>query len=85
MVRLNHAVAVGMATGPLAGLDLLAGPEQDGRLGGDHRLQAVRAHLLEMVATGLRKNRPISTRPGGRCSALSSATCTYGRLLARDQ
>ena len=48
MVRLNHAVAVGMASGPLAGLDLLAGLEQDGRLGGDHRLQSVRAHLLEM-------------------------------------
>ena len=49
MIRLNHAVAVGMSTGPRAGLNLLAGLDQDGRIGGDHRLRAVRAHLLEMA------------------------------------
>jgi RNA polymerase sigma factor (sigma-70 family) len=49
MVRLNHAVAVGMATGPLAGLDLLLELETDDRIAADHRMQAVRAHLLEMA------------------------------------
>jgi len=48
MVALNHAVAVAMADGPTVGLqrlDTLAGDKQ---LAEDHRLYAVRAHLLEM-------------------------------------
>jgi RNA polymerase sigma factor (sigma-70 family) len=48
IVGLNHAVAVAMADGPTAGLrrlDMLAG---DKLLAEDHRLYAVRAHLLEM-------------------------------------
>jgi RNA polymerase sigma factor (sigma-70 family) len=49
VVRLNHAVAVAMAHGPCAGLELLAELETDDRVAGDHRLFAVRAHLLEMV------------------------------------
>ncbi|MER7425674.1 RNA polymerase sigma factor [Nonomuraea rubra] len=48
MIALNHAVAVAMARGPGAGLDLLDGLAGDERLSGDHRLYAVRAHLLEM-------------------------------------
>jgi RNA polymerase sigma factor (sigma-70 family) len=47
VVALNHAVAVAMARGPRAGLDLLDGLAADDRLAGDHRLSAVRAHLLE--------------------------------------
>ncbi|HET7247572.1 MAG TPA: DUF6596 domain-containing protein [Streptosporangiaceae bacterium] len=47
VVALNHAVAVAMVQGPQAGLDLLAGLESDERIAGDHRLQAVRGHLLE--------------------------------------
>ncbi|GLX04701.1 DUF6596 domain-containing protein [Microbispora sp. NBRC 16548] len=46
---LNHAVAVAMSRGPRAGLDLLDGLEGDERLARDHRLPAVRAHLLEMA------------------------------------
>jgi RNA polymerase sigma factor (sigma-70 family) len=49
VVTLNHAVAVGMAHGPQAGLAVLAPLETDGRLSGHHRLHAVRAHLLEMA------------------------------------
>ncbi|MEP7026757.1 MAG: DUF6596 domain-containing protein [Actinomycetota bacterium] len=49
MVTLNHAVAVAMARGPQAGLDLLAGLDADGSLAGHHRLDAVRAHLLELA------------------------------------
>jgi RNA polymerase sigma factor (sigma-70 family) len=49
VVALNHAVAVAMARGAPAGLELLEGLQADERLAGDHRLQAVRAHLLEMT------------------------------------
>jgi predicted RNA polymerase sigma factor len=49
MVALNHAVAVAMARGPEAGLALLAPLEIDERLTEHHRLDAVRAHLLEMA------------------------------------
>jgi RNA polymerase sigma factor (sigma-70 family) len=48
MVTLNHAVAVAMARGPQAGLDLLAALDESGQLDGHHRLDAVRAHLLEL-------------------------------------
>ena len=49
MVTLNHAVAVAMARGPEAALDLLGTLETDDRIAGHHRLDAVRAHLLEMA------------------------------------
>jgi len=49
MVTLNHAVAVAMAQGPQAGLDMLASLHADDRLARHHRLDAVRAHLLEMA------------------------------------
>ncbi|HEY0691286.1 MAG TPA: DUF6596 domain-containing protein [Kribbella sp.] len=48
MVTLNRAVAVAMANGPKEGLALLEPLESDGRLADHHRLEAVRAHLLEM-------------------------------------
>ncbi|MEU8402896.1 DUF6596 domain-containing protein [Nonomuraea sp. NPDC048892] len=48
IVALNQAVAVAMATGPEAGLDLLERLRDDDRVSGDHRLSAVRGHLLEM-------------------------------------
>ncbi len=48
MVMLNHAVAAAMVHGPSAGLELLAALDTDGRLSGHHRLDAVRAHLLEL-------------------------------------
>lgn len=49
MVALNHAVAVAMARGPRAGLGLLEKLTDDERIAEDHRLHAVRAHLLEMT------------------------------------
>jgi predicted RNA polymerase sigma factor len=49
MVTLNHAVALAMVRGPEAGLELLATLEADDRLAEHHRLDAVRAHLLEMA------------------------------------
>jgi RNA polymerase sigma factor (sigma-70 family) len=49
VVTLNHAVALGMVRGPQAGLDLLATLDGDDRMTGNHRVDAVRAHLLEMA------------------------------------
>ncbi|WP_326562822.1 hypothetical protein [Micromonospora sp. NBC_01796] len=78
VVALNHAVAVAMARGADAGLDLLGKLETDQRIAGDHRLHAVRAHLLEMsgdhggarrsyekaasLATSLPQQRYLNTR-----------------------
>ena len=47
VVRLNHAVAVAMVRGPRAGLALVDGLQADDRIAADHRLHAVRGHLLE--------------------------------------
>jgi RNA polymerase sigma factor (sigma-70 family) len=49
MVSLNRAIAVAMVHGPAAGLELLGALDADGRLAGHHRLDAVRAHLLELA------------------------------------
>jgi RNA polymerase sigma factor (sigma-70 family) len=46
VVRLNRAVAAAMAESPSAGLELLQGVDE--QLSGHYRLDAVRAHLLEM-------------------------------------
>jgi len=47
VVALNHAVATAMVHGPDAGLSLLDPLQYDDRLRTTHRLDAVRAHLLE--------------------------------------
>jgi RNA polymerase sigma factor (sigma-70 family) len=49
MVALNHVVAVAMAHSAQEGLDLLGQIQHDERIAKDHRLYAVRAHLLEMA------------------------------------
>jgi RNA polymerase sigma factor (sigma-70 family) len=49
MVTLNRSVAVAMVQGPQAGLRELAAAEADTALAGHHRVDAVRAHLLEMA------------------------------------
>jgi len=48
MVTLNHTIALAMVQGPEAGLRRLKTLDTDPRLAGHHRLDAVRAHLLEM-------------------------------------
>lgn len=47
MVTLNSAIATAMVHGPAAGLARLDALAGDARLAGNHRLDAVRAHLLE--------------------------------------
>src|SRR5690606_31077988 len=49
IVEVNRAVAVAYASGPAAGLDVLASVADDVRLRGDPRPAAVRAHLLELA------------------------------------
>jgi predicted RNA polymerase sigma factor len=49
MVTLNHAIAAAMVHGPSKGLELLRALDGDSRLAGHYRLDAVRAHLLEML------------------------------------
>jgi predicted RNA polymerase sigma factor len=46
VVELNRAVAVGMAYGPAAGLELVDALVEDGALSGYHLLPAVRGDLL---------------------------------------
>ena len=49
MVALNHAIAAAMVHGPAKGLELLDALQADARLADHHRLDAVRAHLLELA------------------------------------
>jgi RNA polymerase sigma factor (sigma-70 family) len=49
MVTLNRAIATAMVHGPRAGLDLLASLDEDRRVAGHYRLDAVRAHLLDLA------------------------------------
>ena len=49
MVTLNRIVALAMVRGPEAGLSELEHAEADPALAGHHRVDAVRAHLLEQV------------------------------------
>jgi RNA polymerase sigma factor (sigma-70 family) len=49
MVQLNHAIAAAMVHGAARGLELIDALQADARLSGHYRLDAVRAHLLEMA------------------------------------
>jgi predicted RNA polymerase sigma factor len=49
MVMLNYAIAAAMVHGTSKGLTLVDELDADARLAGHHRLDAVRAHLLEMA------------------------------------
>ncbi|HEX2133104.1 MAG TPA: sigma-70 family RNA polymerase sigma factor [Actinophytocola sp.] len=49
MVALNHAIATAMVHGPAAGLALLDKLDADRRMAATHRLDATRAHLLELA------------------------------------
>ena len=79
VVTLNRAVAAAMVDGPEAGLAVLDGVAD--RLAGYHRLDAVRAHLLEMAGDRDAGDRVVPTRrPAGRPTSPSSATSRRRRL-----
>ena len=75
MVTLNRAVAVAMVDGPKAGLELLAPLDADERMARHHRLDAVRAHLLEMAGD----RRP--PRAGYRAAARRTTSMPEQRYL----
>ena len=49
VVTLNRAVAVAMVHGPRAGLAVVGTLDDDDRMAHNHRLEAVRGHLLELA------------------------------------
>lgn len=75
MVTLNHAVAVAMAQGPAAGLDLLRSLAEDDRVADHHRVHAVRGHLLEMAGD------PAGARESYREAARRTASLPERRFL----
>jgi predicted RNA polymerase sigma factor len=95
VVRLNQAVALAMVRGPQAGLDLLATLDADGRMSSNHRLSAVRAHLLEMageaeaayaayeVAGRRTTSLPERRYLEARARRLSSKATVQGSMIAR--
>jgi RNA polymerase sigma factor (sigma-70 family) len=71
MVMLSRAIALAMVEGPRAGLERLATLDADGRLAGHHRLEAVRAHLLEMA--------------GERAAAIEHYRLAAGRTMSAPE
>ncbi len=78
MVALNQVVAVAMARGADNGLKLLATIEGDERIASDHRLSAVRAHLLEMSGDAVGA-RAAYEEAAGRTTSLPQQRYLYGR------
>ncbi|MEV0650686.1 sigma-70 family RNA polymerase sigma factor [Phytomonospora sp. NPDC050363] len=75
MVSLNRAVALAMVDGPRKGLDALDGLAEDDRMTEHHRLEAVRAHLLEMAGD------PAAAREGYRKAAKLTTSAPEQRYL----
>ena len=80
LVTLSRAVALAMVHGPKAGLALLGTLDSDDRMAQSHRLEAVRAHLLELAGDGvaaresyLRAARMTASAPEQRYLALRAA------------
>jgi len=76
VVTLNRAVAVAMVHGPRAGLALLGTLETDDRMANNHRLEAVRAHLLELAG------EVVGARDSYRRAARMTASIPEQRYLA---
>ena len=76
VVTLNRAVAVAMVHGPRAGLALLGTLDSDERMAHNHRLHAVRGHLLEMAGD------LVEARAAYRRAAKMTASLPEQRYLA---
>jgi RNA polymerase sigma factor (sigma-70 family) len=76
MVTLNRAVALAMVHGPRAGLALLGTLDSDDRMAHTHRLEAVRAHLLEITGD------VAAARESYRSAARMTASVPEQRYLA---
>ncbi len=68
VVTLNRAVALAMVNGPRAGLALLGTLDADERMSHTHRLEAVRAHLLELAG------EPVAARESYQRAARMTAS-----------
>jgi RNA polymerase sigma factor (sigma-70 family) len=80
VVTLNRAVAVAMVHGPRAGLAVLGTLDKDDRMAHNHRLEAVRGHLLELAGdvSGAKNSYQLAARmtaslPEQRYLALKAA------------
>ena len=78
MVTLNHAIATAMVHGPAAGLQRLDALARDPRLAGHHRLDAVRAHLLERAG-----DREGASAHFQRAAERTTSTAERSYLLTR--
>ena len=78
MVALSYVVAVAMVRGPRVGLDVLGELETDQRIAADHRLHAVRAHLLEMAGDRAAA-RETYQRAANRAMNLAQQRYLHGR------
>jgi len=76
VVLLNQAVALAMVEGPRAGLAQLDRLAADGQLAGHHRLDAVRAHLLEMAG------EPVAARAAYELAARRTTSLPERRYLS---
>jgi predicted RNA polymerase sigma factor len=76
VVTLNRAVAVAMVHGPRAGLAVLGTLDDDDRMARTHRLEAVRAHLLELAGD------VDAAREGYRLAARRTASVPERRYLS---
>jgi RNA polymerase sigma factor (sigma-70 family) len=76
VVTLNRAVAVAMVDGPRAGLAVLGSLDGDDRMANTHRLEAVRAHLLELAG------EPGAARDAYRRAARMTASLPEQRYLS---
>jgi RNA polymerase sigma factor (sigma-70 family) len=76
MARLSHAVALAMVHGPAAGLQALDGLAADPHFATSHRLDAVRAHLLERAG-----NRDEAIRHYRRAAQRTASTPERNYLL----
>ncbi|MGH7476806.1 MAG: RNA polymerase sigma factor [Longimicrobiales bacterium] len=84
VVELNHAVAIGMAAGPAAGLVLIDGLEARGELPGYHLLAASRAELL--VRQGRAAEAALSYRRALElCTSPAERAYLTGRLAEVTQ
>jgi RNA polymerase sigma factor (sigma-70 family) len=76
VVTLNRAVAVAMVHGPRAGLAVLGTLDADERMAHNHRLEAVRGHLLELAGD------ETAARESYRRAARMTASVPEQRYLA---
>lgn len=83
MVALNHAVAVAMASGATAALPLVEALSRDPRLVHDHRLYAVRGHLLEMAGQPAEARR-CYLEAARRTDSLPQRRYLHGRAAKLD-